>query len=208
MPTVEEVMLAAPVIPVVVVDGVSDGVELARALVKGGLPSIEVTLRTPNAMEAIKAIADDVEGALVGAGTVITPDQIAAVEKAGGTFMVSPGASGKLLDAAEHSKLPLLPGVATASELMAAGERGYTHVKFFPAEQAGGAPYLKSLSGPLPQFRFCPTGGVSLANAGDYLSLPNVLCVGGSWVCPGELVRDRKWTEIEKLASNAAGLKR
>lgn len=204
---IHEIMTLAPVIPVVVVEEVASAVALARALVAGGLPAIEVTLRTPIAMEALKAIADEVEGAFAGAGTVVTPAQIKQVEAAGAKFMVSPGAAANLLDAADDSALPLLPGTATASEVMALGERGYSHMKFFPGSLAGGAPYLKALSGPLPQYSFCPTGGVSLANASEYLALQNVLCVGGSWVAPKNLVEAGDWDAITKLASDAAALK-
>ncbi|MBL4726999.1 MAG: bifunctional 4-hydroxy-2-oxoglutarate aldolase/2-dehydro-3-deoxy-phosphogluconate aldolase [Rhizobiaceae bacterium] len=204
---IHDIMTLAPVIPVVVVEEVGSAVALARALVAGGLPAIEVTLRTPIAMEALKAIADEVEGAFVGAGTVVTPAQIKQVEAAGAKFMVSPGVSENLLDAADDSALPLLPGTATASEVMNLGERGYSHMKFFPGSLAGGAPYLKALSGPLPQYSFCPTGGVSLANASEYLALQNVLCVGGSWVAPKNLVEAGDWDAITKLASDAVKLK-
>ncbi|PCI03941.1 MAG: keto-deoxy-phosphogluconate aldolase [Hyphomicrobiales bacterium] len=204
---IHDIMTLAPVIPVVVVEEVASAVALARALVAGGLPAIEVTLRTPIAMEALKAIADEVEGAFAGAGTVVTPAQIKQVEAAGAKFMVSPGAAANLLDAADDSALPLLPGTATASEVMTLGERGYSHMKFFPGSLAGGAPYLKALSGPLPQYSFCPTGGVSLANASEYLALQNVLCVGGSWVAPKNLVEAGDWDAITKLASDAAALK-
>ncbi|MBL4600995.1 MAG: bifunctional 4-hydroxy-2-oxoglutarate aldolase/2-dehydro-3-deoxy-phosphogluconate aldolase [Rhizobiaceae bacterium] len=204
---IHDIMLLAPVIPVVVVEEVGHAVKLAKALVAGGLPAIEVTLRTPVALEALKAIAEEVEGAFAGAGTVVTPAQIKQVEEAGAKFMVSPGVSENLLDAADDSPLPLLPGTATASEVMRLGERGYGHMKFFPGSLAGGAPYLKALSGPLPDYRFCPTGGVSLANAGEYLGLQNVLCVGGSWVAPKNLVEARDWDGITKIAREAAGLK-
>jgi len=204
---IHDIMLLAPVIPVVVVEDVGHAVKLAKALVAGGLPAIEVTLRTSVALEALKAIAEEVEGAFAGAGTVVTPAQIKQVEEAGAKFMVSPGVSENLLDAADDSPLPLLPGTATASEVMRLGERGYGHMKFFPGSLAGGAPYLKALSGPLPDYRFCPTGGVSLANAGEYLGLQNVLCVGGSWVAPKNLVEAGDWDGITKIAREAAGLK-
>lgn len=199
----ETTMLAAPVIPVVVIDDVKKAVGLARALVAGGLPAIEITLRTPNALDCIRAVAEEVEGAIAGAGTVLDMTQMKAVEAAGARFMVSPGTSPKLLDAAEDCPVALLPGAATASEMMYLGERGYTHLKFFPAEAAGGANYLKSIASPLPQFRICPTGGISLANARSYLSLPNVLCVGGSWVAPGDLIDSENWPEITRLAQQA-----
>lgn len=202
------VLTRAPVVPVLIIDDAKSAVPLARALVAGGLTALEVTLRTPAALEAIKAIADEVEGADIGAGTVLTPGQLDACVKAGAKFLVSPGCAPDLLDAANDSPAPLLPGVATASEAMQIMERGYTYMKFFPAEQAGGAPYLKALSSPLADLRFCPTGGVSLNNAADYLSLPNVICVGGSWVAPKQAVVDGDWDTIENLARDASRLGR
>ncbi|MGB7288121.1 MAG: bifunctional 4-hydroxy-2-oxoglutarate aldolase/2-dehydro-3-deoxy-phosphogluconate aldolase [Salaquimonas sp.] len=199
-------MTAAPVIPVVVINDVKKAVGLARALVAGGLPAIEITLRTGNALECIKAVADEVEGAIAGAGTVLDHGQMKAVEAAGAKFMVSPGVSPKLLDAAKDCPVALLPGAATASEMMSLGEAGFSYLKFFPAEAAGGANYLKSIASPLPQFKICPTGGVSLSNALNYLNLPNVLCVGGSWVAPADLIEQEDWAGIEKLAREAAGL--
>ncbi len=204
----EKTMLAAPVIPVVVINDVKKAIGLAKALVAGGLPAIEITLRTPNALDCIRAVAQEVEGAIAGAGTVLDIAQMKAVEAAGAKFMVSPGTAPKLLDAADDSPVALLPGAATASEMMQLGERGYTYLKFFPAEAAGGANYLKSISSPLPQFKICPTGGVSLSNAAHYLALPNVLCVGGSWVAPGGLIENEYWSEITKLAKEAAQLAR
>ena len=206
--SVGAVMRAAPVIPVVVIDDPKAAVSLARALVAGGIPAIEVTLRTPNALECLRAISGEVEGAIPGAGTVLTPDQIAAVEKAGAQFMVSPGTAPGLLEAAADSAVPLLPGAVTASEMMAALEQGYRHLKFFPASQAGGADYLKALSSPLPQIAFCPTGGVSVGNAGDYLALPNVLCVGGSWLAPAKRIAEEDWAGITQIAAEAAALSR
>ncbi|MCB1449863.1 MAG: bifunctional 4-hydroxy-2-oxoglutarate aldolase/2-dehydro-3-deoxy-phosphogluconate aldolase [Nitratireductor sp.] len=204
----DQIMNAAPVIPVVVIDDPANAVRLARALVKGGTPAIEVTLRTPRAMECLAAIAADVEGALPGAGTVLGPNQYEAAAKAGARFMVSPGFAPNLLDAAEASAVPLLPGAATASEMMMLGERGYSRLKFFPASLAGGTAYLKALSSPLPQFTFCPTGGISLKTAPEYLALPNVACVGGSWLAPQALVDAGEWEKIEELAREAAGLAR
>ncbi|MEC9343955.1 MAG: bifunctional 4-hydroxy-2-oxoglutarate aldolase/2-dehydro-3-deoxy-phosphogluconate aldolase [Pseudomonadota bacterium] len=205
---VEAVMMAAPVIPVVVIDDVAAAVSLARALVAGGIPAIEVTLRTPRALECLAAIAGEVEGALPGAGTVLTRAQVEAVERAGAKFMVSPGAAANLLDAAADSALPLLPGAATASEVMALAESGYRHLKFFPAAQAGGPAYLGALASPLPHVRFCPTGGISAANAADYLAQPNVLCVGGSWLAPAKRIAEQDWTGITGLAREAAALSR
>ncbi len=202
----KRVMSAAPVIPVVKIDDVKEGVKLARALVAGGLPCIEVTLRTPCAVDAIAAIAAEVDGAMVGAGTVLSAGQIEAVTNAGAQFMVSPGFSPDLLAAANDSSLPLLPGVASASEAMQLGELGYTYLKFFPAGAAGGPDFLKSIGSPLPQFKFCPTGGVNIDNAKDYLSLSNVICVGGSWVAPASLIAAQDWDGITTLARQAAKL--
>lgn len=196
----------APVIPVVVLDDVADAVPLARALVAGGLPAIEVTLRTPAALGAIRAIAHEVADALVGAGTVITPEQARDSVHAGARFLVSPGWTDLLLDAMQASGVPYLPGVSTTSEVVALLERGIQEMKFFPAQAAGGAPYLKSLAGPLPQARFCPTGGIGAADAPEYLALPNVGCVGGTWMVPGDAVRAGDWGRIERLAREAAVL--
>ncbi|MFD3482131.1 bifunctional 4-hydroxy-2-oxoglutarate aldolase/2-dehydro-3-deoxy-phosphogluconate aldolase [Streptomyces sp. NPDC058665] len=197
----------APVVPVVVVDDPADAVPLARALVAGGLPVIEVTLRTPVALEAIRAIAALVPEAVVGAGTVITPESVTESVTAGARFLVSPGWTGSLLDAMLASGVPFLPGVSTASEVVALLERGVTEMKFFPAEAAGGTAYLKSLWGPLPQARFCPTGGISLASAESYLALPNVACVGGTWMLPPDALREKDWPRVEKLAREAAALR-
>ncbi|PCJ86821.1 MAG: keto-deoxy-phosphogluconate aldolase [Hyphomicrobiales bacterium] len=201
------ILTRAPVVPVLIVEDVATAVPLAKALVAGGLTALEVTLRTPAALDVIKAIAENVEGADIGAGTILTPAQLEAAVEAGAKFLVSPGAAPDLLKAAEGSPAPLLPGTATASEAMQIMERGYTYMKFFPAEQAGGAPYLKALSSPLADLRFCPTGGVSLANVKDYLSLPNVVCVGGSWVAPKQAIAEGNWTLIESLAAEAAAIR-
>ncbi|MEZ5871122.1 MAG: bifunctional 4-hydroxy-2-oxoglutarate aldolase/2-dehydro-3-deoxy-phosphogluconate aldolase [Nitratireductor sp.] len=206
--TLDKVMTAAPVIPVVVIDDPQTAVKLARALVSGGTPAIEITLRTPKALECLAAIAGDVEGALPGAGTVLGPRQYEAAARAGASFMVSPGFAPNLLDAADASPVPLLPGAATASEMMMLGERGYSRLKFFPASLAGGPAYLRALSSPLPQFTFCPTGGISPATAPDYLALPNVACVGGSWLAPQGLIDAGEWDKITGLARQAATLAR
>ncbi|MBV7409906.1 bifunctional 4-hydroxy-2-oxoglutarate aldolase/2-dehydro-3-deoxy-phosphogluconate aldolase [Maritimibacter sp. DP1N21-5] len=195
----------APIVPVLVVEDVAHAVPLAQALVAGGLPALEVTLRTEAALDVIAAMAR-VEGGAVGAGTLLTPDDVKRAKDAGATFGVSPGATDRLLDACEEVGLPLLPGSASATEAMRLLERGYSVQKFFPAEAAGGAPFLKSLASPLPQIRFCPTGGVSMANATDYLSLPNVICAGGSWVAPKDMVTRGDWAGIEALAREAAAL--
>ncbi|MDI9834467.1 MULTISPECIES: bifunctional 4-hydroxy-2-oxoglutarate aldolase/2-dehydro-3-deoxy-phosphogluconate aldolase [unclassified Streptomyces] len=198
----------APVVPVVVVDDPSDAVPLARALVAGGLRAIEVTLRTPAALDAIRAVADAVPDAVVGAGTVLTPGQVTRSVEAGARFLVSPGWTDALLDAMRASGVPYLPGVSTASEVVALLERGVRELKFFPAEAAGGTAYLRSLYGPLPQVRFCPTGGIGPGSAPDYLALPNVACVGGSWMLPADAVAARDWGRVETLAREAAGLGR
>lgn len=195
-----------PVVPVVVIDDPSDAVPLARALVAGGLPAIEVTLRTPAALEAIGAVAEAVPDAVVGAGTVITPEQVRLAVTAGARFLVSPGWTDLLLEAMRASGVPYLPGVSTTSEVVALLERGVREMKFFPAEAAGGTAYLKSLNGPLPQARFCPTGGIGPATAPDYLALPNVGCVGGSWMLPADAVAARDWERVEALAREAAAL--
>jgi 2-dehydro-3-deoxyphosphogluconate aldolase / (4S)-4-hydroxy-2-oxoglutarate aldolase len=196
-----------PVVPVLVVEDAKSAVPLARALVAGGLKAIEITLRTPGALDAVRAVAEEVEGAEVGSGTVLNAAQYEAAVEAGSKFIVSPGTTQELIDAARQSPVPFLPGAATASEVMALREEGYKVLKFFPAEQAGGAAYLKSLSSPLAGTLFCPTGGISLKNANDYLSLPNVICVGGSWVAPKELVAAGDWAGITRLAAEAAALK-
>jgi len=196
-----------PVVPVLIVEDAKTAVPLARALVAGGLKAIEITLRTDAALEAVRLVAQEVEGAVVGAGTILNAAHYAAAVDAGSQFIVSPGTTQELLDVARQSDIPLLPGAATASEVMALREEGYKVLKFFPAEQAGGAAYLKALSSPLAGTLFCPTGGISLKNAMDYLSLPNVVCVGGSWVAPKELVSAGDWAGITKLASEASALK-
>jgi len=197
----------APVVPVVVIEDASDAVPLARALVAGGLPAIEVTLRTPAALDAVRAIAADVPDAVVGAGTVVTPEQVTASVAAGARFLVSPGWTDVLLEAMRASGVPFLPGVSTASEVVALLERGVREMKFFPAQAAGGTAYLKSLAGPLPQARFCPTGGIGAANAPEYLSLPNVGCVGGTWMLPADALAARDWARVEELARAAAELR-
>ncbi|SEP55133.1 bifunctional 4-hydroxy-2-oxoglutarate aldolase/2-dehydro-3-deoxy-phosphogluconate aldolase [Thalassovita taeanensis] len=201
----ETLCRTAPVIPVLVIDNVATAKPLAQALVRGGLPVLEVTLRTPAALEVIRAMAD-VAGGIVGAGTVLTPEDVRAAKAAGARFAVSPGATDRLLDACEAEDLPLLPGAATATEAMRLLERGYRVQKFFPAETSGGAPALKAIGAPLPQILFCPTGGITLANAADYLSLPNTACVGGSWVAPKSMIQSQDWAGIEALAAQAAQL--
>lgn len=202
-----ELCMMAPVIPVLVVDDAAHAVPLARALVAGGLPVLEVTLRTAAALDVIREMAT-VTGGIVGAGTLLTPKDVEDAKAAGALFGVSPGATDLILDACEANDLPLLPGVATASEAMQLLERGYTVQKFFPAEANGGAPALKAIGSPIPQVSFCPTGGVSLKNANDYLSLSNTLCVGGSWVAPKDKVLSGDWDGITALAAVASQLAR
>lgn len=204
---VEQILKAAPVVPVMVIDEVKQAVPLAKALVAGGLPVLEITLRTATAMDSIRAIMAEVKGAIVGAGTVMTPAQLEMVAKAGCAFAVSPGSSPNLLDGAAEVEMPLLPGGVTATEVMSLLERGYTFQKFFPAEPAGGVPYLSSLSQPIPQVKFCPTGGITPALAPTYLKLANVITLGGSWMAPKALVSAGDWAGIEKLAREAAALK-
>ncbi|MGW3644625.1 bifunctional 4-hydroxy-2-oxoglutarate aldolase/2-dehydro-3-deoxy-phosphogluconate aldolase [Streptomyces sp. NPDC000878] len=204
---VPSVLDLAPVIPVVVVEELVDAVPLARALVAGGLSAIEVTLRTPVALDAIRAIADGVPDAVVGVGTVVSPVQVSDALAAGARFLVSPGWTDVLLESMRASGVPFLPGVSTTSEVVALLERGVREMKFFPAEAAGGAAYLKALAGPLPQARFCPTGGIGPANAPEYLALPNVACVGGSWMLPADAIAARDWDRVEALAREASALK-
>ncbi len=197
----------APIIPVLVVDDVADAVPLAQALVRGGLPVLEVTLRTDAALDVIAAMAG-VEGARVGAGTLVSARDVTEAVAAGATFGVTPGSPTALVDACLDAGLPLLPGAATATEAMTLQMRGFEVLKFFPAEAAGGIKTLKGLGGPLPGIAFCPTGGVSPENAADYLALPNVVCAGGSWIAPLDLVKAGAWDEIEARARKAASLPR
>ncbi|MGN6092249.1 MAG: bifunctional 4-hydroxy-2-oxoglutarate aldolase/2-dehydro-3-deoxy-phosphogluconate aldolase [Luteibacter jiangsuensis] len=205
---VESTLRLAPVVPVVIIEDASKAVGMARALVAGGVPAIEVTLRTPAALDAVRAIAAEVEGAFVGVGTVLTAQDLEKAYKAGAKFAVSPGSAPRLLDAADDHELPLLPGAATSSEAMALLERGYRFQKFFPAVPAGGTKLLGAWASPLPQIRFCPTGGISLANAAEFLALPNVVCVGGSWLTPADKLASSDWAGIEALAREASQLAR
>jgi 2-dehydro-3-deoxyphosphogluconate aldolase/(4S)-4-hydroxy-2-oxoglutarate aldolase len=202
-----EICNLAPIVPVLVVHDVAHARPLAEALVAGGLPALEVTLRTPAALEVIAEMAK-VKGGVVGAGTLVTPDDVTRAIAAGAQFGVSPGATDSLLDACEAQGLPMLPGAATASEAMRLLARGYDMLKFFPAEASGGAPALKAIGAPLPQISFCPTGGVSPDNAHSYLSLSNVVCAGGSWVAPSKLVEVGDWDAIRDLARAASQLAR
>ncbi|HEY4144613.1 bifunctional 4-hydroxy-2-oxoglutarate aldolase/2-dehydro-3-deoxy-phosphogluconate aldolase [Pinirhizobacter sp.] len=204
---VERTLRLAPVVPVVIIDDAAAAVGMARALVAGGIPAIEVTLRTAAALDAVRAIAAEVEGAVVGVGTVLTAKDLENSFKAGAKFAVSPGSAPRLLDAADDSELALLPGAATSSEAMALLERGYRFQKFFPAVPAGGPKLIGAWASPLPQITFCPTGGISLSNAKDFLVLANVACVGGSWLTPANLLQARDFAAIEALAREAASLR-
>ena len=202
----ESLLARVPVVPVVVLDDLAHAVPVARALVAGGLPVIELTLRTPVALDAIRAIAEEVPEILVGAGTVVSPGQAKEAADAGAEFLVSPGTTPALLAAMAGTGLPFLPGTATVSEVLAVLEAGYTAMKFFPAEASGGAPFLKSIASPVPAARFCPTGGITAATASSYLALPNVGCVGGSWLTPADALAAGDWARVERLAAEAAGL--
>ena len=202
-----DLLTAQPVVPVVAVETAADGVSLARALVANGVNAIEVTLRTPAALDAIRAIVGEVPKAVCGAGTILNAKQFDQAAAAGAKFIVSPGATVEILDAARSSSVPLLPGSATPSEMMAMLEEGYEVLKFFPAEQIGGAGFLKSIAPVMPKLKFCPTGGISTKNVGDYLALPNVLCVGGSWLTPKDLVASGDWDAIGRLAAETAALR-
>jgi 2-dehydro-3-deoxyphosphogluconate aldolase/(4S)-4-hydroxy-2-oxoglutarate aldolase len=199
----EPMLRLAPVIAIVTIDDVDHAVPLAKSLLEGGVHGIEVTLRTPSALASIEAIRSNVPDACVGAGTVLTPADVEASENAGALFFVSPGSSPALIDAMEKSDVPWLPGSASASEAMALLELGYRLQKFFPAEPAGGVDFLRSLAAPLPKIKFCPTGGIRAQTMQNYLELPNVICVGGSWLSPANVMRDKDWKAITALARAA-----
>lgn len=202
----DAVLRAAPVVPVIAIDSLEQAIPLARCLVESGLCVLEITLRSDVALDAIRAVVREVPGALVGAGTVLSAEDLAAVEAAGARFAISPGATEALYDAAEQSAIPLIPAVATGSELMRGRERGYRRFKFFPAEAAGGIAMLKSWAGPFRDVAFCPTGGIDAARAPDYLALANVVTVGGSWMLPAIALQNDDWATIGALARAAAGL--
>ncbi|WP_020159787.1 MULTISPECIES: bifunctional 4-hydroxy-2-oxoglutarate aldolase/2-dehydro-3-deoxy-phosphogluconate aldolase [Methylobacter] len=206
--SIKDIMNTSPVVPVMVINKLEHAVPLAHALVEGGLKVLEITLRTPIALDAIRRIKAEVPGAIVGAGTVINLETLKQAIDAGSEFLVSPGVTESLIDAALQSGVPILPGVISPSEVMRLMEKGITEMKFFPAEAAGGIPMLKSIGGPLPQVTFCPTGGISPKNAADYLALSNVACVGGSWMAPADLVDKEDWDEIKRRATEAAALKK
>ncbi|WP_267245317.1 bifunctional 4-hydroxy-2-oxoglutarate aldolase/2-dehydro-3-deoxy-phosphogluconate aldolase [Streptomyces sp. PR69] len=208
MADASSVLEFSPVLPVVVIDDLRDAVPLARALAGGGLPAVEVTLRTPVALDAIRAIAAEAPEAVVGAGTVVSAEGVAAATAAGARFLVSPGWTERVLGAMRESGAPFLPGVSTASETVGLLERGVREMKFFPAEAAGGAAYLAALAGPLPQARFCPTGGITAASASSYLAMPNVGCVGGTWMLPADAIAAKDWGRVRALAAEAAALTR
>ena len=203
---VDAIFARAPVIPVITIERIQDALPLCRALADGGLPVLEVTLRSTCALDAIERIARELPDACIGAGTVLSPRDLAAVQRAGAQFAISPGATEALYAAAADAAIPLIPGIATASELMRGLELGWQRFKFFPAEASGGVAALTGFAGPLPQARFCPTGGIDAAKAPAYLALPNVACVGGSWMLPPEAVRAGDWARIAQLAQAAARL--
>ena len=204
--SIPEILALGPVMPVIVIDRAEDGVALADALLAGGLKTIEITLRTPAALGAIKAIADARPNICIGAGTVISAELATAAKEAGAHFAVSPGTTQAVIDGCAAADLPLLPGASTVSEMMHMLEAGFTAMKFFPASAAGGTSFIKSLASPLPQITICPTGGISAATAPEWLALPNVKCVGGSWVAPQSLINAGDFTALETLARDAAGL--
>jgi len=204
--TGRDLLTISPVIPVVVIDDVADAVPLARALARGGVRIMEITLRTEAGLGAIERVAAEVPETTVGAGTVTTPQEAAAAQQAGARFVVTPGSTDRLLAAVLDTGLPLLAGASTLTEILRLREQGLQVAKFFPAEAAGGVDYLKAVAGPVPDVTFCPTGGITPGNAADYLALPNVGCVGGSWLTPRTEVRAGNWAEIERLAAEAVTL--
>jgi 2-dehydro-3-deoxyphosphogluconate aldolase/(4S)-4-hydroxy-2-oxoglutarate aldolase len=203
-----QIMRTSPVIPVIVVEKIEHAVPLARALVAGGVRVLELTLRTAVALQAIEAIAREVEGAIIGVGTITRPEDFDLSTKAGAVFGVSPGLTAALVSAAKDSALPLLPGVMTPSDVITARAAGFSELKLFPAQQAGGIGMLRALAGPFPDVTFCPTGGVSAATAPDFLALPNVACVGGSWLTPRDAIDAGDWSRITALAREATALQR
>ena len=205
--TIEDILALSPVMPVVTIADAAHGPPMARALVAGGVRTIEITLRTPAALHAVEAIAREVPEIMLGVGTVLSPRDLKAAHDAGAAFAISPGSTPHLLDAAQDGPIPYLPAIATAGELMSGLDRGFTAFKFFPAAYAGGVGALKAFSGPFPGVRFCPTGGISAATAPDYLALPNVLCVGGAWVAPEAAMAAGDWARIEQLAREASALR-
>lgn len=202
-----DILSAGAVVPVMAIDDIHTAVDLAHALVEGGIPTLEITLRTEHGLKAIERIKKEVSGAIVGAGTVINGEQLKAVEDAGAAFAISPGFNTNFATAAAQSSIAVIPGIATPGELMLALEHGIDTMKLFPAEVVGGIQMLKALYGPFPQVKFCPTGGISPSTAPEYLKLPNVLCVGGSWLTPKDAVKNRDWAAVTRLAREASALK-
>ena len=199
----EDVFRKSPIVPVIVIDEVKDAVPLSKALMEGGIPILEITLRSSAALDAISIVRNEVPEAMVGAGTVLDPDDLNSVERAGALFAISPGITPRLLEASFKASIPLIPGISTVSELMLGLEAGLRIFKFFPAEASGGTRMLTSFMGPFPEVRFCPTGGINSENFLDYLALKNVISVGGSWVAPRELIKSGRWDEISTLAKEA-----
>ena len=199
----EEIFAAGPVVPVLVINDVEKAVPLAKALMEGGIKVLEVTLRTPAAIDVIKRIAQEVPDSLIGAGTVTNAQQLKAVTEAGAKFAISPGMTADLLKAGMEAEIPLIPGISSTSDLMKGKDAGYTHLKFFPAEASGGVKAIKAISGPFPHFTFCPTGGIGPGNYNDYLALKNVVCVGGSWLAPDDAIESGDWSRITQLAKEA-----
>jgi 2-dehydro-3-deoxyphosphogluconate aldolase/(4S)-4-hydroxy-2-oxoglutarate aldolase len=206
MTAIKDIMYTSPVISVMVINKLEHAVPLANALVEGGIKVLEITLRTSVALDAIKRIKAEVPNAIVGAGTIINLETLDKAIAAGSEFIVSPGVTDSLINAALKTGIPILPGIATSSEVMNLLEKGITEMKFFPAEAAGGIPMVKSIGGPLPQVTFCPTGGVNPKNAAEYLALKNVACVGGSWMAPADLVDAENWDEINRLTVEAVNI--
>lgn len=201
--TPADIFAAGPVVPVLVIKDLDKAVPLAKALIAGGIKVLEVTLRTPVALDVIKKIADEVPEAIIGAGTVTNAQQLKQVVEAGAKFAISPGLTEALLEAGKGYDIPLIPGISSISDLMTAKDAGYDHLKFFPAEASGGVKALKSIGGPFPDVTFCPTGGIGPANYNDYLTLSNVRCVGGSWVAPDDAIESGDWDKITQLAKEA-----
>ncbi|MDT0594032.1 bifunctional 4-hydroxy-2-oxoglutarate aldolase/2-dehydro-3-deoxy-phosphogluconate aldolase [Glaciecola petra] len=201
-----EVFSQGPVVPVLVIENVEDAIPIAEALLEGGISVLEVTLRTQSAIEIIQKIADNIPEAYIGAGTVTNREQLKLVTDAGAKFAISPGLTADLLAAGKEGTIPLIPGISNISDLMKANDAGYDHLKFFPAEAAGGTKTLKSIGGPFPNTVFCPTGGISLSNYKEYLALPNVRCVGGSWLAPNEAIENKDWKVLTDLANEAIRL--
>ncbi|MFQ3249871.1 MAG: 2-dehydro-3-deoxyphosphogluconate aldolase/(4S)-4-hydroxy-2-oxoglutarate aldolase [Glaciecola sp.] len=202
----EEIFKQGPVVPVLVIENVEDAVPIAKALMAGGINVLEVTLRTDAAMDVIRTIARELPDAFIGAGTVTNREQLKEVTEAGAKFAISPGLTADLLKAGQEGTIPLIPGVSNISDLMTAKDAGYTHLKFFPAEAAGGVNALKSIGGPFPDIAFCPTGGISPSNYKDYLALPNVRCCGGSWLAPNDAIENKQWSTITELAKQAVNV--